>query len=316
MTFQSLEPGEVISLPASWPQMLGAVEQVGVGLPHTTLGAFSGGGAYGTVCTPVTMSIDQARQNLEAVIAANPTICSNSTGEYPRDQSVCDFQAAYNASGLSPGIQLDSTLASNLDAELGPNSLSALNTYLSSVSAGYTWACANGLATKVMSGGGGGALVPVPMLVGDAYNALINDPSLCGGGGAITATPLQTVINFQAAYNATTPPPASLLTVNGVFDGTTLTALNAASATIGGPIYDGTCGNPTAGYLSYTLGTAPNPQVPGGASMTTKLLLGGLALAAGAGAFWYLHKHQGHAGAGAAPHATASTHRLAAHRRR
>lgn len=132
-TFSSLGVGEKLNLPMSWiglhgvPQGLGLTPTAGIDLPT-------------------------AWANLLAVMSAGAVQCSSASPyPYPASQQVMDFQQAYQTaaavagSGLTP-IPNDSSGASPVDGELGPNTLAAMNAYIATIpgGTGYTLSCGSG----------------------------------------------------------------------------------------------------------------------------------------------------------------------------
>lgn len=141
-TFESLNVGEVITLPESW-----------VGLGAAGLGACP---------TVVPMSITAATAALETTIAAaranGNALCSGPP--YTASQDTCNFQAAYNATNPTAPLPTTtnagttvSTLA--VDGDLGPATLAALNYTVASK--GYSYACTNGFVLSQTT-----VIVPAP----------------------------------------------------------------------------------------------------------------------------------------------------------
>jgi hypothetical protein len=122
-------------------------------------------------CTPVSMTLAEAWVNILDVMNAGVLQCSSASPfPYSPIQQVCDFQANYQAqaqtTGLLPLIPNDASGASPVDGELGPNTINAMNAYLTSVNAGYSVACNNNVLVAVAPGtarstpsGGGGAVI-------------------------------------------------------------------------------------------------------------------------------------------------------------
>ena len=86
-----------------------------------------------------------------------------------------------------------------------------------------------------------------------AYKAMVTDPTLCWGN-SINTNPLQSVIDFQHAYNAmNTAGQYPALSETGVFDGPTLTALNLIASMANYGVFNTNCVN---GFLGYTPGAS------------------------------------------------------------
>jgi len=141
-TFTDMHVGEKLRLPGGWAHE----------------GGLRGLGAIGLGdCTPTPgIDITTAMTNLNTLLSAGTLACGGPT--YTSVQQVCDFQAAYQAwapTATPPQalIPADASGAGYNDGELGTNTITALNAYLSNIGAGYSVACgANGMLTQVPPG--------------------------------------------------------------------------------------------------------------------------------------------------------------------
>jgi hypothetical protein len=141
-TFADMHVGEQLRLPNGWAHQGGLQGLGSIGLGD---------------CTPTPgIDITTAMTNLNALLTAGTLACGGPT--YTSVQQVCDFQAAYQAwapTATPPQalIPADSSGASYNDGELGPNTITAINAYLTSIGAGYNVACgSNGMLTQVTPG--------------------------------------------------------------------------------------------------------------------------------------------------------------------
>lgn len=280
MTWQSLYTGEMIQLPASWP--LGRMSAISEG----TKGRLAGIG----LGTP-----DPTLGPLVDAITADASYCTQGNA------NVMAFQTAVGMTA---------------DGEYGPTTAAAARNANDGT--------APAACPQYLGSGGTSSMTPQTVDIATAANTVINDPSICTPGPNPSQSPNQNVLNFQHAYNASGGPggvaPSSLIDEDGEFGPGTLAALNMYSAANNGPQYALSCANGTLAQAASSGGTSITPTNPSGATTisTTSsssssgemaIVYGGLALLAGAAAFWYLNKNHGKS----APAAKGGVHKAARH---
>jgi hypothetical protein len=180
MTFVTLVPGEVIKLPGTWFR----AGLQGIGAPQG-LGA----------CTPdTTLSLDQAMTNLVNVLSAGTLQCSSASPyPYVPSQEVCDFQSAYQTAATAAGSTLTpmplNTVGTAVDGELGPATITAINAYLTSISASYSLACSGDVLTQVAAG----SVTPPPVVVPPVVKPPVVVPPVVVPGSTSSTTTSSTM---------------------------------------------------------------------------------------------------------------------------